>query len=348
VYISKEIIQSEDMEKSSLVERQSHLMQAMFIPTDKFSHRKAWFSSSRLYEDYWFHPTLKRWRTMQCVGFSVNSEYLDGINWFQLHKISNIKPRGIIYIRSNIVKQMVSGITGQNIKRTCGSSNLRDSSDCLTSSASHSTVFYKSALTSSSVHYHPNNQTYTIPLSTFVNELDRWIIRNKQMLQYANTALMTNDVGSNRVEEWKFLQVQYEDIVANPHNEFDTIAKFLELDLDYYQIEEILKSSNHFSISSFFFQDWKKRSSNSLKDIINNYRILEQTLNQETKDSFDCMVILDMLQDNSYRSYPITIDFLTHMQTCIATLRTKFYIYDYLKEAEAEEENEVAQDPYLP
>ncbi len=78
VYISKEILQRGDQGRFSAAEIEAQLIQALTAPTGKMSSKNRFFADGRFVEDYLMHKTLKPFRTLDVVGFSVNPEHCRG------------------------------------------------------------------------------------------------------------------------------------------------------------------------------------------------------------------------------------------------------------------------------
>ncbi len=93
-YVSKEIIQSSDINTHSVAAMEAHLQRALLRPTGKIDGTTVlsegfgplwrlvrWYflpSSGRFLEDYAFHKTLKVLRALEVVGFSLNPEHCRG------------------------------------------------------------------------------------------------------------------------------------------------------------------------------------------------------------------------------------------------------------------------------
>jgi hypothetical protein len=74
--VSKEIVQSGDLNKYHPSEIQNHLLAALHEPTDKISRSDSYLPSSRFIADnIW---TGKFFRFLQVAGFSINPEYCAG------------------------------------------------------------------------------------------------------------------------------------------------------------------------------------------------------------------------------------------------------------------------------
>jgi len=78
VFISKEILQRGDHGRYSAAEIEAQLIQALTAPTGKMSSKNRWSPDGRFVEDYLAHKTLKPFRTLDVVGFSVNPEHCRG------------------------------------------------------------------------------------------------------------------------------------------------------------------------------------------------------------------------------------------------------------------------------
>lgn len=75
VYISKEILQRSDHGKFSSEEMEAQLIQALTSPTGKMSSKDRLSPDGRYIEDYLMHKTLKPFRSLDVIGFSVNPEH---------------------------------------------------------------------------------------------------------------------------------------------------------------------------------------------------------------------------------------------------------------------------------
>lgn len=88
VYISKEIIQRNDLPNYSIEQRAQHVATALKRPTDKLTYKKNWIPSGRFFEDYIFHRTWKWMRSLTSIGVSINPEYLKSnvyfLSYFQI------------------------------------------------------------------------------------------------------------------------------------------------------------------------------------------------------------------------------------------------------------------------
>lgn len=80
MYISKEIVQRDDLSKYSLKKRVDHVVRSTSVPTDKLSQSRSYYPSTRALEDYWLHNSGKPWRSLRAMGCSVNPEYLKGMS----------------------------------------------------------------------------------------------------------------------------------------------------------------------------------------------------------------------------------------------------------------------------
>jgi hypothetical protein len=77
-YISKEIIQHEDVE--GLVDSvavENHLHQALLRPTGKYASSKNLLPDGRYFEDY---LSTKYFKKLKYVGFSINPEHIQGMH----------------------------------------------------------------------------------------------------------------------------------------------------------------------------------------------------------------------------------------------------------------------------
>ncbi|KAJ1409249.1 hypothetical protein B484DRAFT_456132 [Ochromonadaceae sp. CCMP2298] len=125
IYISKEIVQAHDVGHFTLQQVEAHLARSLVQPAGKLS--KSFTHIGRYVEDYVLPGKI--FKKMHAVGFTLNPEHVKGINWAKvLPKDRDVKV--IIFARSNIVKNVVSGIRGKMMKDDCGRANMRLGSEC--------------------------------------------------------------------------------------------------------------------------------------------------------------------------------------------------------------------------
>lgn len=129
VFISKEIVQSSDGSRFPVSVVEEHFVNALKKPTGKLSSVGDVLPSKRFMDDYIFHSGMKPFRTMDVIGFTLNPEHSEGLDWGKIAK-EVPKFKVIMLRRSNLIKSAISGYTGSAIKKECGSSNLRSGSDC--------------------------------------------------------------------------------------------------------------------------------------------------------------------------------------------------------------------------
>jgi hypothetical protein len=129
IFLSKEIVQRSDGSKYPASTVEDHFINALKKPMGKLSSTDNVVPSGRFMEDYIFHSSMKPFREMDVIGFTLNPEHSEGIDWDRIAK--NVpKFKVVVLGRSNLVKSAISGYTGAAIKSECGSSNLRASGDC--------------------------------------------------------------------------------------------------------------------------------------------------------------------------------------------------------------------------
>ena len=131
IFLSKEIVQRADGNNPLLPREavEDHFIAALKRPMGKASSVNNIFPSSRFMDDYIFRRSLKPFRQMDIVGFTLNPEHSEGVDWARIAKMVP-RMKVVVLGRSNVVKSAISGYTGSAIKSECGSSNLRAKSDC--------------------------------------------------------------------------------------------------------------------------------------------------------------------------------------------------------------------------
>jgi len=128
VYISKEIIQRSDVLLYNSKEQENFLIDALNKPKGKISDKDKIIPSNRYFQDYYFHNTFKLFRKMEVLGFTLNPEHSQNINWKDIYDNNN-KVRIIVLRRGNIIKTALSGYRGKENKIKCGQSNIRSNSN---------------------------------------------------------------------------------------------------------------------------------------------------------------------------------------------------------------------------
>jgi len=111
---------------------QQHLIAALSRPRGKLSTSQSMFPSSRFVSDYIAHKTLKPFRSLKVLGFTLNLEHVADAAQIDWEAIMRAVPQTkvVLLLRSNLVKTAISGYTGSmnKNKQGCKEANLRSSS----------------------------------------------------------------------------------------------------------------------------------------------------------------------------------------------------------------------------
>ena len=127
-YANETFSESSTASRFSSVDIEQHLISALLSPRGKLSTSQSLMPSSRFVSDFLAHKTLKPFRELKVIGFTLNLEHVSdaaNIDWGRIMKaVPSCKV--VVLLRSNIVKAALSGFTGQQNKiRGCDESNLR-------------------------------------------------------------------------------------------------------------------------------------------------------------------------------------------------------------------------------
>ena len=163
VYILKEVMQGSDVGEHSVGEIEGHFIHALSAPADKISRSKSLLPSGRFVEDYLLHRSGKGFKpssSLGIIGFSLNIEHCEGLSWEGvISKVPHLKI--VLLRRRNVVKTALSAKSGAELKRLCGSSNIRKDDKALK-------CYDK---------YRETNQHITWDASSFVADVNFWLNR---------------------------------------------------------------------------------------------------------------------------------------------------------------------------
>jgi len=188
VFLSKEIVQAEFDERFGPHARLRHLKRSLLWPTGKLASR-SW--GGRFATDYWLPG---KWRRspgpsgtgLDVIGFTVNPVKVE----MDYQKLSLQRPtaRVVAFVRTNLVKTVVSAVRGEATLKLCGANNLRAGDPCKIPS------------------------TLTIEVESFLRMLHARFLLEKTFID------LVYSLGRPVYE------ITYEDLQANPDA---TVAKFL-------------------------------------------------------------------------------------------------------------------------
>lgn len=338
VYVSKEIIQGGDKKKYSLAEMENHLQKALLSPTDKLASCRSWFSTSRFREDYLFHSNWKWWTKLQGVGFTLNPEHTihspslttpndfsseitdqtQHLNWsYVFHYKNKHKKYILVLIRSNLMKMIVSGLLGEQMRRHCGQSNLPATQPTL---FSHSLFMFSSSSSSCAKAI----EGFQINVTEFAQIGLQWVDRYEQFHRF-----LQEEIFSRPQEEGIAVRyVYYEDLLMDKAVAMSNVLTFLDIpippipsyaathplrtnspesqDTDpEYEYEnnqpkrKVVKNDRRERIEYYLNRNhnrWKKRTSDHLSDTISNYDTLFDRLDALPR----CAGLVDQLEGYSY------------------------------------------------
>ena len=130
VFLSKEIIQAEFDGDFGPHARLQHLKRSLLWPTGKLASR-SW--GGRFATDYWYPG---KWRRspgpsgtgLDVIGFTVNPVKVEA----DYHKLCLQRPTAMVvaFVRTNVVKTVVSAVRGEATLKLCGANNLRAGDPC--------------------------------------------------------------------------------------------------------------------------------------------------------------------------------------------------------------------------
>lgn len=296
VYIAKEIIQREDQHLSAR-DMEAHLKKAISRPVDKIAYRSSWIPSGRFLEDYLFHRTLKPFRHLEAIGLSVNPDYLKNVFWEKFAKKHNV--RVIQYQRSNVIKQVVSSVLGDNIKHHCGTNLVRSTTACQDLTGTNSSI--------------------AIPPDVFLDRLGRFLLKNKALEQYIQHEFLpsliseTSSVGSfaKPVGQVSTMTVLYENLQLDTVGEVSRILNFIIPD-HYYDYETITKWIN---TKSLFYSSAKKRTPEDLSQALKNYAQINKMFSSQPS----CAILSKMLRAKKPQVFDLSPHF-SDVETCMNRL----------------------------
>lgn len=262
VYISKEIIQRSDRDRFSTQEMEDHLIRALRYPMGKLSDTRRILPSGRYFEDFLFHKTLKVFRSLNVIGFTVNPEHCKFINWDKvITSTSNVKI--VVLRRRNVIKSAISGHLGQKMKYHCGVSNLK----------AIGTIKKILRLSSQeSVCDVPDIVEWSA--QDFVKHVSRWRQRYSEFDQFVNRLInldishsFSPDIHESRPTRLRWAETYYESLQQDLRSEIMRVFREISLDT---------------SIVSFLGFDtnggWKKRTSDDLQSILLHFKTINHSL----------------------------------------------------------------------
>lgn len=364
VYISKEIIQRGDLASSSPSERSQHVARALRAPTDKLAYRYRWFPSSRFLEDYWLHRSWKWARPMRIVGVSLNPEYLKGaspplrpptpptcftsrpvrhslhtdFNWDALRRQHVHSPQFVVFLRSNLVKQALSAVTGKELKRRCGSANLRESSACSTASL---------------------QRPFHVAVATLADELALWSQRYRYFMRFVWHELpaVQERIAARAADALRPPRptiVYYEQLQSDLGNTIsNAIASVTGRYFSYEEQEQLERHLLTPSPSTWWAGGWRKRTSDDLSTVVENFDYLVQLLSDDAHEAV-CSLVREMLLETRHRVFTMDAASLTAVYNCAQRLRgeqTTVGVRDFFEGGDEEDEDALlrtvlaAEDP---
>lgn len=260
LYISKEIIQRADLPNFNGKEKTAHVRQALLYPTGKLSTSRGWLPTSRFLEDYVFHPTMKMFRSLDHIGFSLNPEFCKGIDWRTATKdIKDVKM--IVFERSNLAKSAVSAYRGYQTKQLCGTANLRSDSTCTIPSE------------------------LGINTTEYLRSMQMWYERNANFRHYLAADPVLSILPT--------MHVYYEDMQADPEGTMKQIQTFLAADKlsrgnaksgktrTEWTTQGSLKKEQQVpqqQVATTGSRSWVKRSPEDLEGVLVQFQLINETL----------------------------------------------------------------------
>ena len=86
IFISKEIVQRSDGNNFAASVVEDHFINALKKPVGKLYSTEHILPSGRFVEDYILHKGMKPFREMDMIGFTLNPEHSEGIDWERIAK----------------------------------------------------------------------------------------------------------------------------------------------------------------------------------------------------------------------------------------------------------------------
>lgn len=263
IYLTKEIIQHEDVRKYSDSEKVNHLVKALRFPADRISKSGSLMPSMRYIEEF-----VKTWKfsvRMRLLGFTVNpenigEEVLNGV----IRRVPGTEV--IVLKRRNLVKLAASAATGRNVYARTGMSNLR----------------------SSELKVHEADYRLNWNLSSLINEYYTTKSRYKSFLDKINNLNVT--VHSIYYEDLQLdLEGALDDLFASlgyknlawPHRiEHASAALFNASDSTGINLVAKEKAIPKIEKDK---SKWKKRTPESLQNVLTNYHYLHETIDKKSR-----------------------------------------------------------------
>ena len=265
VFISKEIMQRGDAESFPKWQIENHLISALRFPIDKLASRGNLFPNGRYIEDYLLHSSLKPFQDLKVIGFTLNPEHCEGINWSRIAKaVPNMKV--IMLIRSNIIKSAISGFIGKRTKEGCGSANLRWSNvDC----------------------------NFSTDVNWSLNELTQEITSWQN--RYLN--FEKNVENDPTLQKHLVSKVYYEDLQENMFGTVQTMFDSIGMDTKVSPVQNFdntqVKRKSLLSSSQ-----WQKRSPENLANVLTQYNTIEKSFIKG-----NCSCLLEQLKASKPKTF---------------------------------------------
>lgn len=214
-------------------------------------------------------------------------------------------PQFIVFLRSNLVKQALSAITGKELKRRCGSANLRESSACSTASL---------------------QRPFHVAVTTLADELALWSQRYRYFMRFMWHELpaVQDKVASRAVDAARPPRptvVYYEQLQSDLGNTISSaIASATGRYFSYEEQEQLERHLLTPSPSTWWAGGWRKRTSDDLSSVVENFDYLVQLLSDEKHESV-CSLVREMLLETRYRVFAMDAGSLTAVFNCAQRLR---------------------------
>lgn len=231
-------------------------------------------------------------------------------------------PQFVVFLRSNLVKQALSAVTGKELKRRCGSANLRESSACATAS----------------------QRPFHVAVATLADELALWSQRYRFFMRFmwhelpaVQEKVASRAVGTLRLPRPTI--VYYEQLQSDLGN---TISNAIASATGrYFSFEEQEQLERHLlTPSTWWAGGWRKRTSDDLSAVVENFEYLVQLLSDETHESV-CSLVREMLLETRHRVFSMDAGSLTAVFNCAQRLRgiqTRVSIRDFFEGGDEDED----------
>eukprot|EP01031_Cornospumella_fuschlensis_P029185 gene29186-35223_t len=208
---------------------------------------------------------------LQAVGFTINTEHILHANWtFILDK--QPAPRVVLYMRTNLAKLAVSAIKGEMMHHMCLKSNLR--------------VSDKSCTIPSQIYVSKQNFTF---------QLSRWLQRQTKQLIEVDKVFKQRNIS--------VLHVSYEMLQLNRTTTMNRILGFLLSSQQAIAISSNLSNPDPGYTPSIpplskLESVWHKRSADDLRQVLSNFREINDILhNMSRTHNNSCSILQEMLGD---------------------------------------------------